>query len=342
MGKTANVAFFVPHLGCTHACSFCDQRSIAGQAAPPSPADVADTLARARGRMGARVRDAEVAFFGGSFTAISRTQMLELLEAVAPFLGADGFSGIRVSTRPDAVEDEMLTLLRAHGVTSIELGAQSMDDAVLRRNGRGHTAAQVRDAAVRIRQAGFSFGLQMMTGLPGDTPAGARRTARELAALCPAAVRIYPALVLKGTRMADWWADGTYTPQPLDEAVLLCAALFVYFTRKGIHVLRMGLHAEPSLERNRLAGPWHPAFGELCESRIYYAKARRALAKVPGADCLLAPRGEVGKLAGQRRQGLLALEARTGRRLHIREDPGLPRLTVRAAARPIRDERGVG
>ncbi|ADU25904.1 elongator complex protein 3 [Ethanoligenens harbinense] len=330
MGKAANVAFFVPHLGCAHACSFCDQRSIAGQAAPPSPADVAGTLARVREQMGSRSRDAEVAFFGGSFTAIPRRQMLALLEAVAPFLGADGFSGIRVSTRPDAVDDDVLALLRAHGVTSIELGAQSMDDAVLCRNGRGHTARQVRDAALRVGRAGFSLGLQMMTGLPGDGPAGARRTARELAALHPDTVRIYPALVLRGTRMAAWWADGTYEPQPLDDAVLLCAALFDYFTRRGIRVLRMGLHAEPSLEQNLLAGPWHPAFGELCESRVYYTRARRALARAPGADCLLAPRGETGKVAGQHRRNLLALEARVDRRLHIREDPGLPPLAVRA------------
>lgn len=332
MGRRANVAFFVPHLGCRHACSFCDQRSIAGQGEPPSPADVTETLARARKQMGTHAKDAEVAFFGGSFTAIPRAQMRALLEAVVPFLGADGFSGIRISTRPDAVEDEVLELLKTYGVTSIELGAQSMDDAVLRQNGRGHTAAQVRDAAVRIRHAGFSLGLQMMTGLPGDSPSGARRTARELAVLHPAAVRIYPALVLKGTRMAAWWADGTYAPQTLDEAVLLCAALYGYFTHKGIHILRMGLHAEVSMQQNLLDGPWHPAFGELCESRLYYAAARRALTQAEDADCLFVARGQTSKLAGQHRRNLLALEAQAGHRLRIREDAALPRFQVRAVS----------
>ncbi|MFT9055935.1 MAG: radical SAM protein [Ethanoligenens sp.] len=330
MGKQANVAFFIPHLGCTHACSFCDQHSIAGQGTPPSPNEVTETLARVREQMGARAQGAEVAFFGGSFTAIPRAQMRALLEAVVPFLGTNGFSGIRLSTRPDAVADEVLSLLKDYGVTSIELGAQSMDDVVLRQNGRGHTAAQVRDAAARIRRAGFSLGLQMMTGLPGDSASGARRTARELAALQPDAVRIYPALVLKGTRMADWWADGRYTPQPLDEAVLLCAALFAYFTRKGIHVLRMGLHAEASMQRDLLDGPWHPAFGELCESRLYYTAARRVLAKAGDADRLYVARGQISKLVGQHRRNLLALEAWTGHRLQMQEDAALACYQVRA------------
>lgn len=323
MRNRANVAFFVPHLGCTHACSFCDQHSIAGQGGPPSPTAVSGMLAHASWEMGERVREAEVAFFGGSFTAIPRAQMLAFLEAVAPFLGADGFSGIRISTRPDVVADDVLETLRTHGVTSIELGAQSMDDAVLRRNGRGHTSAQVRDAAVRIRRAGFSLGLQMMTGLPGDTPSGARKTARDLAALHPEAVRIYPALVLRGTRMADWWARGLYTPQPLEEAVLLCAALRRYFARRGIRVLRTGLHAEPSMEQNLLAGPWHPAFGELCESRRYLSVARRALEKAPDANGLLVAHGQVGKLVGQHRQNLLKLEEWMDRRLRVREDARL-------------------
>lgn len=332
MGKGANVAFFVPHLGCTHACSFCDQRSISGRTAPPSPAEVTAALTRARSQMGVRAGTAEIAFFGGSFTAIPRGQMLALLEAAVPFVGPDGFAGIRVSTRPDAVGDDVLALLKTRGVTSIELGAQSMDDAVLRKNGRGHTSAQVSDAARRIRETGFSLGLQMMTGLPGDTPVGARRTARELAALRPDGVRIYPALVLAGTLMAGWWARGDYAPQRLDDAVLLCAALFLYFSRKGIRVLRMGLHAGEDLQKHYLDGPWHPAFGELCASRIYDSLARKALEKSDGADCLLVAHGETGKLVGQHRRNLLALEARTGRRLCVREEEGMLPYRVRAVS----------
>lgn len=335
MGRAANIAFFIPHAGCPHACSFCDQRGISGVAAAPSPAEVSRTLAAARARMGTGARDAEVAFFGGSFTAIPRAQMLAYLEAAAPFLGRGGFAGVRLSTRPDAVDDETLALLAARGVTAVELGAQSMDDAVLHRNRRGHTAAQVADAATRVKAAGFSLALQMMTGLPGDTWAGARRTARLLAALRPDAVRIYPALTLRGTQMAGWWRTGDYLPQTLEEAVALCAALYGYFERRGVHVLRVGLHAQPSLEQNLLAGPWHPAFGELCENRVYRSLARRALAQLPAgtrAATLYAPAGALSKLIGQHRVNMARLTQISGLRLRAAEDAALSPLQVRACA----------
>ena len=183
--RHANIALFVPHIGCPHRCSFCDQNAISGAERPPEPADVTAACETALQSLGSRAAEAEIAFFGGSFTAIDRGYMLRLLDAARPYVRAGKVRGIRLSTRPDAVEPEVLSLLREYGVTTIELGAQSMDDRVLALNGRGHTADQVRRAACRVREMGFSLGLQMMTGLPGDTPEGAWYTARELASPLP-------------------------------------------------------------------------------------------------------------------------------------------------------------
>ena len=203
--------------------------------------------------------------------------MERLLQSVWPFLRDGSFSGIRISTRPDAVGEERLQICKRYGVTSVELGVQSMSDEVLRQNGRGHTAAQVREAAARIRAFGFSLGLQMMTGLYGDTPAGARQTAEAMIALRPDTVRIYPTLVMRGTRLAEWYAAGRYHPQSLPEAVELCAELLEQFARAGISVIRVGLHDSPELRQNLLAGPYHPAFRELCESRLLRDKIETLL-----------------------------------------------------------------
>lgn len=172
--KHANVAIFVPHNGCPHQCSFCNQRSITGQQVQPTPQDILSAIQVAKSSQNAQIRETEIAFFGGSFTAIERSYMCALLNVAAPFVKDKTFSGIRISTRPDAIDDEILTLLKQYGVTSIELGAQSMDDSVLVHNQRGHTAEQVRTASRLIKSYGFSLGLQMMTGLYGDTVNGAR------------------------------------------------------------------------------------------------------------------------------------------------------------------------
>lgn len=271
------MALFVPNNGCPHACSFCNQRTITGKQVQPTASDVQQAAETALRTLGPAAKDAEIAFFGGSFTAIERNYMVSLLEAASPYLRAGKFYGIRISTRPDAIDPEILSILKYYGVTTIELGAQSMDDRVLLMNGRGHNAAQVRKASELIRSGGFTLGLQMMTGLMGDTDGGAKKTAEELAALCPACVRIYPTIVLRGTELGEAFQRGKYRPESLKSAVLLCAELLDFFEVRGIDVIRLGLHASPELERDRLAGPWHPAFRELCESRRFLKKITRAL-----------------------------------------------------------------
>ena len=265
--RHANVALFVPNNGCPHTCSFCSQKSITGRAVQPMPSDVIAAAQTALADLGPESGAAEIAFFGGSFTAVEHNYMLSLLEAAYPYIKSGAFAGIRISTRPDAIDFEILSTLRRYGVTTIELGAQSMDDRVLALNERGHTAEQVRNAATMIRTGGFALGLQMMTGLYGDTPSGAVKTAEEIAALSPDCVRIYPTVVLRGTKLGDLFLEGKYIPPGLEETVGLCADLLGFFEKKRIPVIRLGLHASPELERDRLAGPWHPAFRELCESR---------------------------------------------------------------------------
>ncbi len=272
--KHSNVALFVPHNGCPHRCSFCNQRAISGQKKPLTAAQVTTACETAVQTMKTAADQSEIAFFGGSFTAIDPAYRTALLQAAYPFVQTGYFKGIRVSTRPDCVDDAVLTELKAYGVTAVELGAQSMVDAVLKLNERGHSASDTVKAAQAIRSHGMSLGLQMMTGLYGDADENTWYTARSLAALKPDTVRIYPTVVLRGTTLAALYESGRYVPPTWDETVQLCAGLLRYFEcENNIAVIRLGLHAEPSMEQNRLAGAYHPAFRDVCEGQIYYETA---------------------------------------------------------------------
>lgn len=218
--------------------------------------------------MGERTRQAEIAFFGGSFTALDRSYMCALLDAAAPYLYR--FMGIRISTRPDSIGREVLAVLKKSGVTSIELGAQSMDDVVLTANERGHTAQDVVNASALIREAGFSLGLQMMTGLYGSDFEKDYNTALQFVALRPDTVRVYPTVIMRDTRLAALFQSGAYTPYTLEQSVALCARLIRLFENEGIRLIRLGLHYSDSLAQNSLGDNYHPAFKELCESKLFY------------------------------------------------------------------------
>ena len=249
-------------------CSFCNQRSITGQVYQPTAQDVEKTLSKAVDDLGERAENTEIAFFGGSFTAIDRAYMLELLNATKPFITS--FSGIRLSTRPDCIDDEVLAVLKNYGVTSIELGAQSMDNSVLELNNRGHNAEDVVKASKLIKDNGFSLGLQMMTGLYGSDFEKDIKTAGSFIALKPDTVRIYPTVIMKNTALADFYTSGKYVPYTLDESVDLCAKLIMMFESAEIKVIRLGLHYSDSLVNESLGNNYHPAFKELCEAKIFY------------------------------------------------------------------------
>ncbi|MGN0479173.1 MAG: elongator complex protein 3 [Hominenteromicrobium sp.] len=326
--KHANISIFIPHSGCPEQCSFCNQRRITGKSAQPTAEAVRETLRGAAEQMGGRARHAQIAFFGGSFTAIDRDYMTELLQTAHAACEQYGFSGIRCSTRPDAVDRERLSLLKAYGVTAIELGAQSMEDAVLRLNRRGHTAQDVCRASALIQAQGFELGLQMMTGLPGGSDREAVSTAKALLALRPDTMRIYPTIVLENTQLCDWYRAGLYTPQTLESAVSLCAELIQMIEAAGVRLIRVGLHASEELE-NRVAGPYHPAFMELCRSRIFLSQLLEALSAGGKREAAVEVNPRMLSTAlGQKRRNIQALQA-AGFSVQIRPAADVPGRTFR-------------
>ena len=330
--KHANVALFVPHNGCPHACSFCNQRQITGQSVQPTAKDVEQAAETAlRSLSPEETNKAEIAFFGGSFTAIDRDYMTSLLRAASPFIGKGLFRGIRISTRPDAIDSEVLSVLGQYGVTSIELGAQSMCDEVLRANRRGHTSRDVIAASGLIRQNGFSLGLQMMTGLYMSNDERDRETALSLASLEPDTVRIYPTLVLKGSELYERYISGEYRPQTLDEAVRLCSELLEIFESRGINVIRLGLHDSDSLRESTAAGPYHPALRELCQSERMFSDTLRILSAsgISSGNIRVSvnPRS-VSRFIGQNRRNIKRLEE-LGITVSLRQDEALSLRDVR-------------
>ena len=292
-------------VGCPHRCSFCDQNCITGESSVPTPEEVDKTLKKAARELHGFSQKAEIAFFGGSFTMIPKEIMLGLLSVAKKWIDRKAFSGIRISTRPDAIDGEILSVLKEYGVTSIELGAQSCNNEVLEKNRRGHSFEDTQKAAALIKEAGFSLGLQMMTGMPGSTKEDDVLTAARFCALKPDTMRIYPTLVLKNTLLAKWFEEGSYVPQTVEEAAAECAELLDIFELYKVNVIRLGLHAEGSLEENLVAGPYHPAFREICESIRFRKKIAPMLVKLPKGNYVLkvAP-SEVSKCSGQHRSNI--------------------------------------
>lgn len=275
--KHANISIFIPHIGCPHRCSFCDQRTISGAQRIPHGEDVREICEKALDEVKAP-ENAEIAFFGGSFTAIPRAYMTELLEAAYPFVGEGKFRGIRISTRPDCIDDDVLTLLKSYGVTSIELGAQSMSDRVLEANERGHSSADVEKAAALIREYGFELGLQMMVGLYKSEMADEYETLERIIAVRPDTVRIYPVVILKGTRLGELYQSGEYSTFTFEEVTEYVSVAMMRFEHKGIKVIKCGLHASEFVEKDMVGGFYHPAFREICESHIYRRKMEELIA----------------------------------------------------------------
>ncbi len=263
------IPVFVPDLGCPHRCVFCNQKKITGLEQVPDNREVnrkiesyLETMPKGDGIV------REVAFYGGSFTAVDKDLQKELLKPAYEFMVKGDINSIRVSTRPDAISEDILVLLSGYGVSTVELGVQSMDDEVLWKSGRGHTSRDVLRAAALLRSWGFCMGLQMMIGLPGAAEEADLYTASELTALAPDMVRIYPCLVLKGTHLEEMYFKGEYLPLELGEAVQRCKKLLVMFEKEGINVIRIGLQPSEqiNLSGDVIAGPYHPAFRELVES----------------------------------------------------------------------------
>ncbi len=311
MEKHKNLSIFVPHEGCPNQCSFCDQKKISGTQNPPSPDDVTKLCEEFLPTDTQRGKSYEIAFFGGSFTAINRDYMIALLQAAYPFVQAGRAMGIRVSTRPDAINREILDILKAYGVTAIELGAQAMDDYVLKVNLRGHTVQAVYDAGRLIKEYGFSLGLQMMPGLYGQTDymAAAVDSAKQFIEIGPDTVRIYPTITLKDTLLETFYQKGIYKPLDVDTAVEICAVLVKMFNKAKITIIKLGLHADTGLEKSLVAGPYHPAIKELVYSRLYFEKLQSDFEKLEKGRYTLAVNPRLrSQITGQKKANIIKLK----------------------------------
>ena len=320
----SNISIFVPHIGCPNKCSFCNQRHITGVCKAPHPEDVLKAVKEAKKSSKYNPATTQIAFFGGSFTAINRNYMMSLLEVASNCVINGDVSGIRISTRPDAIDREILTVLKQNNVTAIELGAQSLNDRVLKMNNRGHCVADVENASKLIREFGFELGLQIMTGLFNDTDEKAIKTAKKVIEIKPDTVRIYPTVVLKDTHLAALYLDGIYKPQELNDAVNLASKLYLMFTEAGIKVIRLGLHSIES--KAFLAGPWHPAFSELCLSSIMLKKALKLL-NTKGKYTIYVSKSDVSKMIGQKRSNIIYLESK-GFLWKVKEKSGIDSLEL--------------
>ncbi len=298
--KQTNISVFIPHNGCKNTCSFCNQRTISGHSEQITPDALYGLLKEQQPHLEKTEKTAQIAFFGGSFTAIDKEYMCSLLKVASDFVKEypAQFCGIRCSTRPDCIDDEVLTILKSYGMTAIELGAQSMSDEVLCANRRGHSADDVRKAAKLIKSYCFELGLQMMTGLYKDTPDRCVYTAEEFIKLSPDTVRIYPTVILKGTELDELREKGIYKTFSFDETVDLCAELLKTFDKAGIPVIRMGLHASDDVEKTMTGGVYHPALREIAESRLYLEKML-AVTEKGGKYVFYTDKSNISKIIGQ-------------------------------------------
>lgn len=281
-GRPFVIPVFIPHAGCPHQCVFCNQRSITGTKPElPSAEDLSGLIKTFLEYKKDNRTEVQVAFYGGNFLGLDAADIRRLLEQTRRFVEDGRVDSIRFSTRPDTIDRSRLDILRAFPVKTVELGIQSMDDRVLAAAGRGHTASDTCLAAALLQQYGYQLGAQMMVGLPGDTPLKAMATARRIARLSPAFVRIYPTVVLAGSGLARRYQNGAYQPLSLETCVSLVKDLFLVFQERGIPVIRMGLQASRELDDGAavLAGPYHPAFGHLVLAALFLDRAAELIAE---------------------------------------------------------------
>jgi histone acetyltransferase (RNA polymerase elongator complex component) len=311
------IPVFVPHMGCPFNCIFCDQKTISGQSYEMNREKmqkiVEENLATAR-----EDRTVEIAFYGGSYTGIPLSLQEELLKTASEYMRTGAVESIRLSTRPDLIDVTVLKMLKEYGVDLIELGVQSMDDEVLKKCGRGHISGDVYRAVELIRDAGISFGIQTMIGLPGDTVEKAINTAHKVVLLTPDTVRIYPALVIRDTPLDKMYRRGDYTPLTLEEAVMICERLLDIYYRNNINVIRVGLQPTDviNLSGNVTAGPFHPAFRMLAETELMRVRIEKELTsreiRGPGILVIHTSSRNISNVIGYRRKNAESICSKFG------------------------------
>lgn len=329
MSRRITVPFFIPHHGCPHRCVFCDQTKISGADGQkiPSPGEIRDTIEAFRTSSGQQCVD--VAFFGGTFTSLPTSLQENLLGPLQELRSSDAVGTVRVSTRPDAIDEAATAFLVQHGVEVVELGTQSLDDEVLKRAGRGHSAADVGVAVRLLRDKGLQVGLQLMVGLPGDTRERYLASLERALELRPDFLRIYPTLVIAGTRLEELYRQGAYEPLTMEQAVDLAGASLRAAYLARVPVIRLGLQPTEELSTGGsvAAGPYHPAFGQLVRSRLCYDLLVTLVQGRTPVTVRCAP-GRVSDVVGQRRSTLTRLFREHGVTATVETDPRLAPLEL--------------
>ncbi len=274
--KPLIIPVFIPHRGCGHQCAFCNQHSITGKKDRHiSSVNVDEIISSYLSFRGIRQR-VQISFYGGTFLGLDNHDILHLLNKAEKYVCAGDVDSIRFSTRPDSITPEKLDLIQDFTVQTIEVGTQSMDDSVLKKSLREHTPSDTEDAVTWLKKKGYETGVQLMTGLPGDTESKSLETCRKVISLKPDFIRIYPTLVIKGSLLAKWYEAGEYVPSSLSESITLVKKMYLLFKKNNIPVIRMGLQAEKDLDSGSVmfAGPYHPSFGHLVYSEMFYDRVK--------------------------------------------------------------------
>lgn len=329
MKKEYVIPVFVPHLGCPNDCIFCNQKSISGQRKKVTKEDTEKTIENFLKNIKDKDAKKEIAFFGGSFTGIDIKTQEELLQTAYKYIENGQVDSIRVSTRPDYIDKEKLKLLKKYKVKTIELGVQSANDYILGRANRGHNFKDVEKASKLIRWYGFNLGHQMMLGLPESNMNDEIKTAKELIKLKPKMIRIYPVLVIKGTKLEKEYNEGIYEPLTLAQAIETSKQLVRLFTNKKIDIIRLGLQntddiCEPGTQNSEVvAGPFHPAFRQLVESNMWYDaivnKIKKLNATVKEVEVTVNPI-DANNVVGHKRENVIKLKDTYEVNLIVKQD----------------------
>ena len=335
------IAFFIPQQGCRQTCIFCHQPHLTGVASESglSPDMIRQHIEQALQEPKSRRRGVrfDVAFYGGSFTGLPLATQERWLQTVQPYVQRGDLDGIRLATHPTLLDAPICALLAVYPITLIELGVQSFDDEVLRRAGRGHTAQDAAQTIRRLQELGIPVGVHLMVGLPGDSPAQSLASAAAAIALNVATVRLHPTLIIRGAPLERLYQQGGYVPLTLDEAVVICKTLLQHFRRAGIPVIRIGLQPSDSLTQHVVAGPYHPAFGQLVEAAVQYDEmaARCRADELPGTVAVFAVApADLTSARGQQDANLRKLQAQFHfRAVQVVTDARLPRGVLRRVFR---------
>ena len=307
-----NFSFFVPHAGCPNCCVFCSQTKITGVDGDKNLDDELKELRAMLENDGGAFKESQIAFFGGSFTAIDKKRMEALLSVANEYIDKGIAESIRISTRPDCISEEILELLAGYRVQNIELGVQSTSDAVLASSSRGHTARASFDAAKMITDKGFVFGGQMMVGLPGATLDDELQTARDIVSMGAGEARIYPTVVFEDTVLCEMTENGQYKPLSLEEAIERTAKCYKIFLDAGVNVLRIGLHASENLKNARY-GANHPSIGELVKSYVYTDIIAERAGNCHGKKLMIGIRkNDISMLTGHKGCAIKRIKDQTG------------------------------